>query len=161
MTQNVLCYCCSLPTSTPVFFPGCESHPLALEQDGVTVLDIGTGTGILAVMAARAGASRVFACEVNGVLCDVAREVLERYARTKDRDFVLSRTCAECLFFHATVFKYNTRDDTIHPSVSISNPQDSSSLASFFNLCFDRPQKWRCRPCDGDKQILGSARARR
>ncbi|CAB1120229.1 unnamed protein product [Ectocarpus sp. CCAP 1310/34] len=47
-------------------------------QAGVTVLDIGTGTGILAVLAARAGASHVYACEVNSVLCDVAREVLER-----------------------------------------------------------------------------------
>ena len=45
---------------------------------GVTVLDIGTGTGILAVMAARAGATHVFACEVNSVLCNVAREVLVR-----------------------------------------------------------------------------------
>ncbi|CAN0238962.1 unnamed protein product, partial [Pylaiella littoralis] len=45
---------------------------------GVTVLDIGTGTGILAVMAARAGAAHVYACEVNGVLCDIAREVMER-----------------------------------------------------------------------------------
>lgn len=48
------------------------------EQEGVTVLDIGTGTGILAVMAAKAGAKHVYACEVNGVLCDIAREVLER-----------------------------------------------------------------------------------
>ncbi len=48
------------------------------KQMGVTVLDIGTGTGILAVMAARAGAAHVYACEVNGVLCDIAREVLER-----------------------------------------------------------------------------------
>eukprot|EP00904_Undaria_pinnatifida_P007075 jgi/Undpi1/3498/HiC_scaffold_16.g06870.m1 len=45
---------------------------------GVTVLDIGTGTGILAVMAARAGASKVYACEVNSVLCDIAREVVNR-----------------------------------------------------------------------------------
>lgn len=43
------------------------------------MLDIGTGTGILAVLAARAGASHVYACEVNSVLCDVAREVLERW----------------------------------------------------------------------------------
>lgn len=42
------------------------------------MLDIGTGTGILAVMAARAGAAHVYACEVNGVLCDIAREVMER-----------------------------------------------------------------------------------
>eukprot|EP00752_Nemacystus_decipiens_P012097 g10724.t1 len=47
-------------------------------EAGVTVLDIGTGTGILAVMAARAGATHVYACEVNAVLCDIAREVLER-----------------------------------------------------------------------------------
>lgn len=49
---------------------------------GVTVLDIGTGTGILAVMAARAGAAHVYACEVNGVLCDIAKEVLERCVRS-------------------------------------------------------------------------------
>lgn len=48
-------------------------------QAGVTVLDIGTGTGILAVMAARAGASKVYACEVNSVLCDIAREVVNRW----------------------------------------------------------------------------------
>lgn len=46
------------------------------------MLDIGTGTGILAVMAARAGAAHVYACEVNAVLCDIAREVLERCALT-------------------------------------------------------------------------------
>ena len=44
------------------------------------MLDIGTGTGILAVMAARAGASKVYACEVNSVLCDIAREVVKRWA---------------------------------------------------------------------------------
>lgn len=50
-----------------------------LAQAGVTVLDIGTGTGILAVMAVKAGASHVFACEVNGVLCNIARDVLKRF----------------------------------------------------------------------------------
>ncbi|CAN0574387.1 unnamed protein product, partial [Ectocarpus sp. 12 AP-2014] len=56
-----------------------EAYSRAIQRAaGVTVLDIGTGTGILAVLAARAGASHVYACEVNSVLCDVAREVLER-----------------------------------------------------------------------------------
>ena len=49
------------------------------------MLDIGTGTGILAVMAARAGASMVYACEVNSVLCDIAREVVKRWARRAHR----------------------------------------------------------------------------
>lgn len=56
-----------------------------LAQAGITVLDIGTGTGILAVMAARAGASKVYACEVNSVLCDIAREVVKRWASRAHR----------------------------------------------------------------------------
>lgn len=55
-------------------------------QPGVTVLDIGTGTGILAVMAARAGASHVYACEVNGVLCDIARDVFKRLVQTMSKN---------------------------------------------------------------------------
>lgn len=47
-------------------------------EEGPTVLDIGTGTGILAVMAVRAGASHVFACEMNTVMCDIAKDVLGR-----------------------------------------------------------------------------------
>lgn len=67
------------------------SRPGRSSSAGVTVLDIGTGTGILAVMSARAGASHVFACEVNGVLCDVAKEVLERNG-VADRVTVINKS---------------------------------------------------------------------
>lgn len=41
----------------------------------VHALDIGCGTGLLAAMAARAGASSVVACDLHESLCAVARKV--------------------------------------------------------------------------------------
>ena len=43
---------------------------------GSHVLDIGTGTGLLAMMAARAGAEHVTACESVGVLAEKARDIV-------------------------------------------------------------------------------------
>ena len=48
----------------------------------VTVLDVGAGTGILSLMAARAGAGRIWACEMNPLLCDVARETVAAEGKT-------------------------------------------------------------------------------
>lgn len=48
------------------------------KQPGARVLDIGTGSGLLAMMAARAGASEVLACEMNTGLAQVAEEIVER-----------------------------------------------------------------------------------
>jgi len=45
---------------------------------GKRVLDIGTGAGLLAMMAARAGASEVVTCEAVGVIADRAREIIAR-----------------------------------------------------------------------------------
>lgn len=38
------------------------------------VLDMGTGTGVLALMAAKAGATSVVACDLHESLCDIARK---------------------------------------------------------------------------------------
>ena len=39
------------------------------------VLDLGTGSGVLAVMAAKAGADSVVACDIHESLCATARQV--------------------------------------------------------------------------------------
>lgn len=50
----------------------------AAVKPGMLVLDIGTGTGLLAMMAARAGAAEVVACEMDERLAGVAREIVAR-----------------------------------------------------------------------------------
>jgi type II protein arginine methyltransferase len=49
----------------------------AITSDTV-VLDIGSGTGLLAMMAARAGAKQTFTCEMVPALAELARETVER-----------------------------------------------------------------------------------
>lgn len=45
---------------------------------GSRVLDIGAGSGLLAMMAARAGATEVVSCEMNTAMAGVAAEIVER-----------------------------------------------------------------------------------
>lgn len=49
-----------------------------LIKPGMRVLEIGTGTGILAMMAARAGAAEVITCEMNPAVAAAASEIIDR-----------------------------------------------------------------------------------
>jgi type II protein arginine methyltransferase len=58
-----------------------EAYESALRRavtPGCTVLEVGTGTGLLAMMAARAGAGRVVTCEANEAVAHAAREIVAR-----------------------------------------------------------------------------------
>ena len=58
-----------------------EAYSAALKRavfPGCKVLEIGTGTGLLAMMAARAGAGEVITCESDGAIAAVAREIVAR-----------------------------------------------------------------------------------
>lgn len=52
------------------------ANAIAASAKGRVVLDIGTGSGLLAMMAARAGAAKVIACEANPVLAETARQIV-------------------------------------------------------------------------------------
>lgn len=52
-------------------------------KPGCTVLDIGAGTGLFAMLAAREGAGKVIACERKAAIADAAREVVERNGYSK------------------------------------------------------------------------------
>ena len=56
-----------------------DAYQKAIESavsDGAHVLEVGTGSGLLAMMAARAGAAHVTTCEVVPVLAERAREIV-------------------------------------------------------------------------------------
>jgi type II protein arginine methyltransferase len=61
---------------------------------GKRVLDIGTGTGLLAMMAAKAGAASVTTCEAVAVIAERAREIVARNG-LQDRITVLARHSTE------------------------------------------------------------------
>lgn len=59
-----------------------DAFAVALERvlpDGGHVLDIGSGTGVLAMMVARAGATSVTTCEQNPLLAEIARQIIAEH----------------------------------------------------------------------------------
>ena len=59
---------------------------------GDLVLDIGAGSGLLAMMAAEAGAARVVACEAHPALAETAREIVRRNGFAETIEIVAARS---------------------------------------------------------------------
>ena len=55
------------------------------------VFEIGTGSGLVAMMAAKLGAKRVFSCEVVGLVAETARKIVERN-KYQDQIVVLAKS---------------------------------------------------------------------
>ncbi|MDB5947471.1 MAG: hypothetical protein JWQ33_2497 [Ramlibacter sp.] len=62
------------PERNQAFYDGLGS----LVTPDKVVFEIGTGSGLLAMMAARLGAGKVFTCEAVGLIADTARKIIER-----------------------------------------------------------------------------------
>jgi len=63
---------------------------------GKTVVEIGTGTGLIALMFARAGAERVITCEMNHNLADVARHIIDS-TEYSDRITIIERSSSDAI----------------------------------------------------------------
>jgi len=64
-----------------------EAALAAVVKPGDVVVDIGTGTGVLAMMALRCGARRVYAIEPDAVI-QLAREIVAANGRSQDVEFL-------------------------------------------------------------------------
>jgi type II protein arginine methyltransferase len=73
-----------------------ETYEAAIRRaaPGKRVLDIGTGAGLLALMAARAGAAKVTTCETVGLLAARAREIIAQNGFS-DRIMVISKSSTD------------------------------------------------------------------
>ena len=65
-------------------------------RPGMHALEIGTGAGMLALMAARAGAEKITTCESDPILAQLAREIAERNGLA-DRIDIIAKPSSELL----------------------------------------------------------------
>ncbi len=92
------------------------------------VLDIGAGTGLLSMLAARAGARHVIACEANPRLAELAREVISNNGFS-DRIRVLGKPSQQ--IDPVNDFPKNTRPDVLVAEVFDTLVIGEGALATF------------------------------
>jgi len=85
---------------------GCLEFLERVIRGGETVLDVGTGSGILAIAAAKLGAGRVIALDIDPLCLEVARENVARN-QTSDRVSLLQGSFTDALRVRADVVVAN------------------------------------------------------
>ncbi|MCS6861978.1 MAG: 50S ribosomal protein L11 methyltransferase [Abditibacteriales bacterium] len=85
---------------------GCLEFLERIIRGGETVLDVGTGSGILAIAAAKLGAERVMALDIDPLCLEVARENVARN-QVSDEVFLLQGSFADALRVRADVVVAN------------------------------------------------------
>jgi len=95
---------------------------------GSVVLDIGAGTGLLSMMAARAGARQVIACEANPALAELAREIIKANGYS-DRIRVINKPSLR--LDPETDFPKHTRPDVLVAEVFDTMVIGEGALATF------------------------------
>jgi threonine dehydrogenase-like Zn-dependent dehydrogenase len=89
------------------------------EEDGEAhCLDIGSGSGLLAVMAARAGASSVVACELHDSLAALARRVRLSPPCCRDTSQLMRRTYESGMVGNVSLILGTLKQDTAVEAVS-------------------------------------------
>ena len=120
---------------------GCLAALQSVRVDGATVLDVGTGTGVLALAAKRLGAARVVGVDVdplaveaathNAALNGIAIEVLEGSAGVVDAQFdlVIANLDTATLTLVAPDLHARLRPDGVLIASGVSNERIDEALA--------------------------------
>ena len=115
-----------------------ESYCLAIERvvakmkregEECHCLDMGAGSGLLAMMAARSGADSVVACDLHGSVCQTARHVIARN-NLSSRVTVVNRVSQP--FSSPSTLSSPLSSPPLSPSPLLSSPLLSSPLSLIF-----------------------------
>jgi len=106
----------------------CISHFISKQEDcrAPVVLDIGTGTGLLAMLAARHGAAAVIACEMFETLATIASEIIAVNGLDDKIQVVAAKSCdIEAGTFEADILISETLDTALLGEGCILNHADA------------------------------------
>lgn len=90
-------------------------------REGLTVLDYGTGSGVLAMAARRLGSSRVVGIDIDDEALDAALENLEINGMSEEEDVVLKHTREVIQDADGIILRDDARGQTLRFDVVVAN----------------------------------------